>query len=80
MRIPHKFLYGIVKWLIIFLMFKIQEVKKMPNYKEMYLTLFRASEKAVNIIIEAQKEVEELYINSSEPEIFIISTNNNNDK
>lgn len=52
----------------------------MPNYKEMYLTLFRASEKAVNIIIEAQKEVEELYINSSEPEIFIISTNNNNDK
>lgn len=52
----------------------------MPNYKEMYLTLFRASEKAVNIIIEAQKEVEEFYINSPDPEILIIPTNNDDDK
>lgn len=52
----------------------------MPNYKEMYLTLFRASEKAVNIIIEAQKEVEELYINSPKPEILIIKQNNDEDK
>ena len=49
----------------------------MPNYKEMYLTLFRASEKAVNIIIEAQREAEEFYINSPKSKILIINQNNN---
>lgn len=38
----------------------------MPDYKEMYLTLFRATEQAINTLIEAQHECEELYI--SEPE------------
>ncbi len=38
----------------------------MPDYKEMYLTLFRATEQAINTLIEAQRECEELYI--SEPE------------
>lgn len=39
----------------------------MPDYKEMYLTLFRVTEQAINTLIEAQRACEELYI--SEPEI-----------
>ena len=34
----------------------------MPNYKEMYLKMVRASERAINILIEAQRECEELYL------------------
>ena len=34
----------------------------MPDYKEMYLKMVRASEKAINILIEAQRECEELYL------------------
>lgn len=43
----------------------------MPDYKEMYLTMFRASEKAINILIEAQRQCEELYISAKEPELSI---------
>lgn len=39
-----------------------------PDYKQMYLTLFDATEKAVNLLIQAQQKCEELYISSSEPE------------
>ena len=38
----------------------------MPDYKEMYLKMVRALEKAIRILVEAQQECEELYI--SEPE------------
>lgn len=41
----------------------------MPDYKEMYYTLFRATEKAMKILEDAQLECEELYISSPEPEI-----------
>lgn len=44
----------------------------MPDYKEMYLKMFRASEKAVNILITAQQECEELYISQPEPELKIV--------
>ena len=33
-----------------------------PDYKEMYLTLFRASEEALDILIAAQQKCEEMYI------------------
>ena len=33
------------------------------DYKEMYLTMMRASEKAIRILIKAQQECEELYLN-----------------
>lgn len=40
----------------------------MPDYQEMYLTLFRATEQAIQTLIEAQRACEELYLNaSSEP-------------
>ena len=38
----------------------------MGDYKEMYLRLFRASEEAMNIIIKAQRECEEMYMNGVE--------------
>ena len=40
----------------------MQGVMKMPDYKEMYLKMVRASEKAINILIEAQRECEEMYV------------------
>lgn len=39
----------------------------MPDYQEMYETLFRASEKAIRILIEAQQTCEELYLSAPEP-------------
>ena len=34
----------------------------MPDYKEMYLDLFRASEEALDILIAAQRRCEEMYL------------------
>ncbi len=45
----------------------------MPDYKKMYCRMLEASEKAINILIEAQRECEELYITSPEPEIVLLS-------
>ena len=45
----------------------------MPDYKEMYLKLFRASEEAVNVLIAAQRECEELYVSAPESELKIIT-------
>ena len=52
----------------------------MPDYKEMYLKMFRASEQAINILIKAQRECEELYISSPEPELRIIELPTENKK
>lgn len=34
----------------------------MPNYKEMYLTLFRAAENAIRVLSEGQAAAEELLL------------------
>ena len=46
----------------------------MPDYKEMYLIMMRASEKALRhmeaaseVLIEAQQRCEELYLDAQEP-------------
>lgn len=44
----------------------------MLDYKELYLKLFRASEKAANILIAAQQVCEELYISQSEPKLTLV--------
>ncbi len=44
----------------------------MPDYKKMYLTMFRASEEAVNLLIEAQRECEEMYVSAPETEIVAL--------
>ena len=36
----------------------------MPDYKEMYLTLVRASEEALGILIAAQRKCEEMYLSA----------------
>ena len=36
------------------------------NYKEMYLELMRATEKAINILIQAQRDCQEKCISESE--------------
>ena len=38
----------------------------MLDYKEMYLTLFRATERAINILIAAQQKCEEMYLDGTE--------------
>ena len=42
----------------------------MPDYKEMYLKMVRASERAINILIEAQRECEEMYLSGPELTVF----------
>ena len=43
----------------------------MPDYKEMYLKMVRASEQAIRILVKAQQECEELYISAPEPELKV---------
>ena len=49
---------------------KMQWVMKMPDYKEMYLKMVRASERAINILIEAQQECEEMYLSGRPLTVF----------
>ena len=39
----------------------------MPDYKEMYLTLMRETEKAIRTLTEAQRACEELYLQDDGP-------------
>ena len=41
----------------------------MADYQEMYLTLFRAMTKSIEILQLAQQKTEELYLSAEEPEI-----------
>ena len=43
------------------------EVIVMPDYKEMYLKMMRATERAMNVLIEAQQECEEMYLSGGRP-------------
>ncbi|MBD5118507.1 MAG: hypothetical protein HDT37_05300 [Clostridiales bacterium] len=45
----------------------------MPDYQKMYLTLFRATENAIELLIAAQRECEELYISATDSEENAIS-------
>ena len=44
----------------------------MPDYKEMYLTLFRATEQAINTLIVAQQKCEELYMDAPQAALTIL--------
>ena len=52
----------------------------MPDYKEMYLKTFRASERAINILTAAQQECEEQCISSPGPEFQVIPLSPENKK
>lgn len=51
----------------------------MPDYKKMYFKLFRASEDAANLLVAAQREFEELYLSSPEPEPEIVEREENDE-
>lgn len=40
----------------------------MPDYKEMYLTMMRATEGTLNLLIDAQRKCEQIYIEDKESE------------
>ena len=40
----------------------------MPDYEEVYLTLMRATEGALNLLIDAQRKCEQIYIVDKESE------------
>jgi hypothetical protein len=48
----------------------------MPDYKEMYLTLFRSVTRAIAILQEAQQQIEEIYISEERPNIRVIDISN----
>ena len=41
------------------------------DYKEMYRKMMRASEQAIRILVEAQRECEELYLSQPEPQLVV---------
>lgn len=46
----------------------------MADYEKMYHTMFKASEAAINLLIAAQRECEEMYISAPETEIVCLDT------
>ena len=46
----------------------------MPDYQEMYLHLMREMEKAIRILVQAQRDCEELYIRDSGPALRVLPT------
>lgn len=46
----------------------------MPDYKKMYYTMLKASEAAIELLIAAQQECEELYISAPEPKITLMES------
>ena len=42
-------------------------VEKNVRFKEMYSKMMRASEEAIRILVDAQRECEEMYLNATEP-------------
>ena len=44
----------------------------MADYQELYLKMFRASTQAIEVLTAVQKECEELYITSQEPELVVL--------
>lgn len=41
----------------------------MPDYKTLYHKLFHATDQAIELLIAAQQECEDLYCSSEEPEV-----------
>ena len=44
----------------------------MPDYKKMYTIMARETEKAISILIAAQQQCEEIYLNEPEPQIRLL--------
>ncbi len=48
----------------------------MPDYRELYFKLFRATADAIEILEAAQQECEELYISAEEPKLSLFPGGN----
>ncbi len=46
----------------------------MPDYREMYLQLCRATEQAITVLIESQQKVEDLYLSETEQNVSLLPT------
>lgn len=44
----------------------------MADYKEMYLHLMRDTEKAIQLLIKAQLDCEEMYLSAPDPKLTIL--------
>ena len=44
----------------------------MADYKKMYHEMVRETEKAINILIAAQRRCEEMYISAPDPEVTLL--------
>ena len=44
----------------------------MANYKKMYLKMAKAFDKAINILIKAQQDAEEIYLSSPESAVQVL--------
>ncbi len=44
----------------------------MADYKEMYVHLMRETERAIQILIQAQRDCEEMYINAPETKLTVL--------
>ena len=45
----------------------------MPDYRELYLELFRATTRAIDILIEAQQWCEERYLQAGQAEVVVLA-------
>lgn len=52
----------------------------MPDYKELYLKMLRASEQAICTLIQAQLECEETYLSSYQQKLTVLSFSAEEDK
>lgn len=51
----------------------------MPDYEKMYHTMLKARWAAINLLIAAQRECEELYISAPETKIALLESLKDND-
>lgn len=51
----------------------------MPDYKDMYLKLFRSQTEAIALLQKAQQETEEMYISAEPADIRILPTADKDD-
>lgn len=58
----------------------MREVRKMTDYKEMYLHLVRETEKAIQILIQAQRDCEEMYISAGETPVVVLEERRDGEK
>ena len=57
----------------------IKGVVALPDYEELYYSLFRATEKAISILIDAQRKAEETILSDETQAIILLTAQENTD-